>query len=463
MAIFQSKDILLAGLKGEKGHGFYRVTGSLTTSSTTVARNLILPNTGKLLVSDSLVDSNGLVFAVTEEASEKATDVKIAYRASIRGSAGADGADGATPIIGENGNWWINGEDTGKPSRGATGAAGANGTDGEQGEKGEQGDSALMASRAIELTNTPIVNTSIIIGADTSGTDTLLFNRTPKNGDNTYLIGLYQSTSYLLGVTCTAHDSAGTTMLINSIVDISSNSSGGGGGTGGSVFYLDISAESSVTALQARNAVNAYNANSVVLCRFAGMLTATLVSVVGSAGSMTGNTVLTFLTDPGGTIIKLTIDLPDTVSDSEEITVQQEEFGGGGEKKRLVFQDDSGIRETFTGNSSHAYWCDIPTSEPVTGKWIEIWWSGSDVTLRRDIVHADGVNGVELYSRTVLDGISDFIQTDFVIENSYMSGNYKLRFSAGKLQKSIQNGALVTETAYNDVSMAVYRVYILEE
>ena len=43
------------------------------------------------------------------------------------GAAGADGADGATPEIGENGNWWINGEDTGKPSRGADGAAGADG------------------------------------------------------------------------------------------------------------------------------------------------------------------------------------------------------------------------------------------------------------------------------------------------------------------------------------------------
>ena len=29
-----------------------------------------------------------------------------------------DGIDGSTPYIGENGNWWVGGEDTGKPSQG---------------------------------------------------------------------------------------------------------------------------------------------------------------------------------------------------------------------------------------------------------------------------------------------------------------------------------------------------------
>lgn len=35
-----------------------------------------------------------------------------------------DGADGLTPTIGENGNWYLGDTDTGKPSRGETGAAG---------------------------------------------------------------------------------------------------------------------------------------------------------------------------------------------------------------------------------------------------------------------------------------------------------------------------------------------------
>lgn len=38
------------------------------------------------------------------------------------GSDGQDGADGATPTIGDNGNWHINGEDTGAPARGADGS-----------------------------------------------------------------------------------------------------------------------------------------------------------------------------------------------------------------------------------------------------------------------------------------------------------------------------------------------------
>ena len=43
---------------------------------------------------------------------------------------GQDGGEAATPTIGENGNWYINGEDTGKPSRGEDGAPGADGADG---------------------------------------------------------------------------------------------------------------------------------------------------------------------------------------------------------------------------------------------------------------------------------------------------------------------------------------------
>ena len=43
------------------------------------------------------------------------------------------GEDGATPEIGANGNWYINGVDTGKPSRGVKGDAGEDGVDGQDG------------------------------------------------------------------------------------------------------------------------------------------------------------------------------------------------------------------------------------------------------------------------------------------------------------------------------------------
>lgn len=44
--------------------------------------------------------------------------------------AGADGKDGITPTIGENGNWYLGDTDTGKPSRGADGANGKDGAGG---------------------------------------------------------------------------------------------------------------------------------------------------------------------------------------------------------------------------------------------------------------------------------------------------------------------------------------------
>lgn len=43
------------------------------------------------------------------------------------GGTGQDGKDGITPTIGENGNWYLGTEDTGKPSRGATGPQGTDG------------------------------------------------------------------------------------------------------------------------------------------------------------------------------------------------------------------------------------------------------------------------------------------------------------------------------------------------
>lgn len=52
---------------------------------------------------------------------------------------GKDGGEAATPVIGDNSNWFINGEDTGKPSRGEQGPAGPKGDTGEQGPKGDIG------------------------------------------------------------------------------------------------------------------------------------------------------------------------------------------------------------------------------------------------------------------------------------------------------------------------------------
>ena len=57
----------------------------------------------------------------------------------IEGTKGDPGADGITPHIGDNGNWYIGEEDTGKPSRGVTGAKGDAGATGPAGPVGPQG------------------------------------------------------------------------------------------------------------------------------------------------------------------------------------------------------------------------------------------------------------------------------------------------------------------------------------
>lgn len=52
---------------------------------------------------------------------------------------GKDGGEAATPAIGDNGNWYINGADTGKPSRGPQGPRGEQGPAGADGAKGDPG------------------------------------------------------------------------------------------------------------------------------------------------------------------------------------------------------------------------------------------------------------------------------------------------------------------------------------
>ena len=67
------------------------------------------------------------------------------------GQAGAAGADGITPHIGDNGNWYIGSEDTGKPSRGAAGVAGAPGKDGADGHTPVKGTDYWTASDKAEV------------------------------------------------------------------------------------------------------------------------------------------------------------------------------------------------------------------------------------------------------------------------------------------------------------------------
>ena len=72
------------------------------------------------------------------------------WLASLKGATGApgangkDGTDGKTPYVGDNGNWYIGADDTGKPSRGAKGEPGSPGAKGDKGAQGIQGEQGIQ-------------------------------------------------------------------------------------------------------------------------------------------------------------------------------------------------------------------------------------------------------------------------------------------------------------------------------
>ena len=68
----------------------------------------------------------------------------------LKGLPGQDGQPGTTPRIGDNGNWWIGNEDTGKPARGEQGTPGQNGA---PGQKGADGSKILAEDRAPQATD----------------------------------------------------------------------------------------------------------------------------------------------------------------------------------------------------------------------------------------------------------------------------------------------------------------------
>ena len=77
------------------------------------------------------IGENGNWFVNNED-----TGIPATGPAGQDGSNGQNGTNGTTPTIGENGNWWIGGADTGIP---ATGSSGENGTDGETPFIGQNG------------------------------------------------------------------------------------------------------------------------------------------------------------------------------------------------------------------------------------------------------------------------------------------------------------------------------------
>ena len=81
------------------------------------------------------------VGALSNETLKPAVDLALAQ---AKASGEFDGADGLTPTIGENGNWYLGDTDTNKPSRGEKGEKGATGAKGDKGDTGAAGKSAYQ-------------------------------------------------------------------------------------------------------------------------------------------------------------------------------------------------------------------------------------------------------------------------------------------------------------------------------
>lgn len=95
-------------------------------------------------------EDNFVTITLTTETKSSAAvgNVQISASATVtlaqnrEGDDGVDGTDGDTPYIGENGNWWIGGEDTGNPSQG------------EQGERGNDGAGITIKGTALRYFET---------------------------------------------------------------------------------------------------------------------------------------------------------------------------------------------------------------------------------------------------------------------------------------------------------------------
>ena len=93
------------------------------------------------------------------------------------GTKGDKGADGITPTIGDNGNWYLGATDTGKPSRGETGAKGDTGATGPAGPAGPQGPAGAPGKDAatdisLGITGATVGQIAKIAAVDDSGKPT---------------------------------------------------------------------------------------------------------------------------------------------------------------------------------------------------------------------------------------------------------------------------------------------------
>lgn len=128
--------------------------GTYSVEVTATTRTNVFTHTFDLVIGGTATAAEGAVkgITVTDE------QIVITYEngfvqtvGKIAGEDGADGADGTTPtvVIGENGNWFINGSDTGVAAQGPKGDTGETGPKGDTGATGPAGAAAEGCSGSI--------------------------------------------------------------------------------------------------------------------------------------------------------------------------------------------------------------------------------------------------------------------------------------------------------------------------
>ena len=153
---------------------FNRGAGQIETSEQSVPT----PTEWEIYVAQlqSIVDDiTGLSDDLTAQVTE--VETKLA-NGDFDGADGQDGADGITPTIGLNGNWYLGDTDTGKPSRGENGTNGTNGKDGKDGADGKDGQDGQDGQDGYSptATVTRVTGGATISITDKNGTTTATVN-----------------------------------------------------------------------------------------------------------------------------------------------------------------------------------------------------------------------------------------------------------------------------------------------
>lgn len=203
--------------------------------------------------------ADGYIQYSTDGGSTWTNLIAVADLKGADGKPGAAGADGITPTIGSNGNWFLGATDTGKPSRGATGAPGKGGADGKPGAAGAPGKDGhspvVTATKSGKATTINVDGAAIATvedGADGKPGATGADGITPHIGDNG---------NWYIGDDDTGKPSRGEQ------------------GPGAEVFYIDLAGKypSYTCPVAMADIKAAYEAGKELKCRFAmGMYTAVL-------------------------------------------------------------------------------------------------------------------------------------------------------------------------------------------